>query len=360
MLVAGHGWRSRHRQATRSPWASPGRSRTLASASTAPVSGPSTPTCTQAAGARHGHGTLAPSIPLGRPGTAHEAATAILWLLSPAASYVTGAVLDVSGGGERHGRAPGGPGWSGPPVTSPCAAEEREDAMEVTLLGTSTPYPRPDDPGSSLLVRGEGTRLWLDAGSGTLGALLALPAGRARGGPDQPHPRGPLLDPGRDLLRFALRRHPPPLAAGAGPVGRVQRPGAFLNHAGLASPPEAVFETHEIGVPWKEGPAVWAGGHPTRSLQRSRQPPGHHRPSPEPKRGGRLPTLFRPRPGRRQRSPSTTCSSAWAPSPSSSAPRRRQHLGHLRPPTATSVRSLAEIVGSLSLLPPPRRGRLGG
>lgn len=36
--------------------------------------------------------------PLGRPGTAEEVAAAIAWLCSDAASYVTGATLDVSGG----------------------------------------------------------------------------------------------------------------------------------------------------------------------------------------------------------------------------------------------------------------------
>lgn len=41
---------------------------------------------------------LAPQIPMGRPGTAEEVAKAILWLLSPDASYSTGTVLTVSGG----------------------------------------------------------------------------------------------------------------------------------------------------------------------------------------------------------------------------------------------------------------------
>lgn len=41
---------------------------------------------------------LAPAIPMGRGGTADEVAESIVWLLSPAASYVTGALLDIGGG----------------------------------------------------------------------------------------------------------------------------------------------------------------------------------------------------------------------------------------------------------------------
>ncbi len=40
----------------------------------------------------------AQTIPMGRTGEVHEIAAAALWLLSPAASYVHGAILDVSGG----------------------------------------------------------------------------------------------------------------------------------------------------------------------------------------------------------------------------------------------------------------------
>jgi NAD(P)-dependent dehydrogenase (short-subunit alcohol dehydrogenase family) len=41
---------------------------------------------------------LAGSIPMGRPGSADEVAEAIIWLASDAARYVSGAILDVSGG----------------------------------------------------------------------------------------------------------------------------------------------------------------------------------------------------------------------------------------------------------------------
>ena len=41
---------------------------------------------------------LKPSIPLGRAGTAEEVAQAVVWLLSGAAGYVTGSILEVGGG----------------------------------------------------------------------------------------------------------------------------------------------------------------------------------------------------------------------------------------------------------------------
>lgn len=41
---------------------------------------------------------LIPTIPMNRAGQADEIAEAVLWLLSPAASYVTGSILEIGGG----------------------------------------------------------------------------------------------------------------------------------------------------------------------------------------------------------------------------------------------------------------------
>lgn len=51
-----------------------------------------------AAGDPHRPQRLANAIPMGRAATANEIAEAVLWLLSPAASYVTGAILEAGGG----------------------------------------------------------------------------------------------------------------------------------------------------------------------------------------------------------------------------------------------------------------------
>lgn len=41
---------------------------------------------------------LSPTIPMNRAGLPHEIASGVLWLLSPAASYVTGSILEIGGG----------------------------------------------------------------------------------------------------------------------------------------------------------------------------------------------------------------------------------------------------------------------
>lgn len=42
------------------------------------------------------HDHVAPDIPLGRPGTAEEAARTMLFLASPLAAYISGHTLEVS------------------------------------------------------------------------------------------------------------------------------------------------------------------------------------------------------------------------------------------------------------------------
>jgi NAD(P)-dependent dehydrogenase (short-subunit alcohol dehydrogenase family) len=41
---------------------------------------------------------LAPTIPMGRPGSPREVAEGVLWLLSSVASYTTGTILEIGGG----------------------------------------------------------------------------------------------------------------------------------------------------------------------------------------------------------------------------------------------------------------------
>jgi NAD(P)-dependent dehydrogenase (short-subunit alcohol dehydrogenase family) len=41
---------------------------------------------------------MAPTVPMQRAGTANEIAEGVLWLLSPAASYTTGTILEIGGG----------------------------------------------------------------------------------------------------------------------------------------------------------------------------------------------------------------------------------------------------------------------
>jgi NAD(P)-dependent dehydrogenase (short-subunit alcohol dehydrogenase family) len=51
-----------------------------------------------AAGDPHRAQRTGATVPIGRAATAHEIAEAIIWLTSPAASYVTGTILEAGGG----------------------------------------------------------------------------------------------------------------------------------------------------------------------------------------------------------------------------------------------------------------------
>jgi NAD(P)-dependent dehydrogenase (short-subunit alcohol dehydrogenase family) len=41
---------------------------------------------------------MSPTVPMQRGGRPEEIATGVLWLLSPEASYTTGAILEIGGG----------------------------------------------------------------------------------------------------------------------------------------------------------------------------------------------------------------------------------------------------------------------
>lgn len=51
------------------------------------------------------------------------------------------------------------------------AARMTGDALTCTVLGSATPYPAPGNPCSGYLLTAGGTRVWVDAGTGTLAEL---------------------------------------------------------------------------------------------------------------------------------------------------------------------------------------------
>ncbi|MFE2755545.1 MBL fold metallo-hydrolase [Actinosynnema sp. NPDC059335] len=119
--------------------------------------------------------------------------------------------------------------------------------FRLTVLGTATPYPRPDDPCSGYLLRTDRTAVWVDAGPGTLAEL-------------QRHHRPDRLDAvwishthadhAADLLPYYYAllfadlppRPPVPLY---GPPGLADRLETFL--AGAApNPAAAAFDVREL------------------------------------------------------------------------------------------------------------------
>ncbi|MCP2246047.1 MBL fold metallo-hydrolase [Lentzea aerocolonigenes] len=119
--------------------------------------------------------------------------------------------------------------------------------LDLTVLGCATPYPSTDNPCSGYLVSHGDTRLWMDAGTGTLGPL-------------QRHTRLEDLDAiwishlhadhSADLLTayYALlfadvERDRIPLY---GPPGIADRLAAFLTNGPRRSPVEDAFEITEL------------------------------------------------------------------------------------------------------------------
>lgn len=127
--------------------------------------------------------------------------------------------------------------------------------MELTVLGCATPYPSVDNPCSGYLVSHGDTRVWMDAGTGTLGPL-------------QRHTRLAEIDAiwishlhadhSADLLTayyallFAdIERDPVPLY---GPPGIADRLAGFLTNGPRRSPVEDAFavtelhDGHQVGI----------------------------------------------------------------------------------------------------------------
>ena len=119
--------------------------------------------------------------------------------------------------------------------------------MTLTVLGTATPYPRPDQPCSGYLVQHGETALWMDAGPGTLAELQRHCPLEALSGVWVSHSHA---DHSADLLAayYALRfsalkpSFPLPLVA---PTGLIERLEAFLGPNAPATLP-TVFDLVEM------------------------------------------------------------------------------------------------------------------
>ncbi|GAA1914059.1 MBL fold metallo-hydrolase [Streptomyces durmitorensis] len=122
------------------------------------------------------------------------------------------------------------------------------DLLRLTVLGSATPYPSVDNPCSGYLVSRGDTRVWVDAGSGTLAQL-------------QRHVRIDELDAiwishlhadhSADLLTafygalYADVRLAAPIPL-YGPPGIAGRLAHFLTNTATRSPVEAAFDVHEL------------------------------------------------------------------------------------------------------------------
>ncbi|MFC5185781.1 MBL fold metallo-hydrolase [Actinomadura harenae] len=120
--------------------------------------------------------------------------------------------------------------------------------LTLTVLGSATPYPAPDNPCSGYLLTAGGTRVWVDAGTGTLAELRR-------------HVRLDELDAiwishlhadhTADLLTafygalYADVRLPAPIPL-YGPSGIADRLAGFLTNSSRRSPIEDAFAVEEL------------------------------------------------------------------------------------------------------------------
>nr|WP_260173861.1 MBL fold metallo-hydrolase [Nocardioides albus] len=118
----------------------------------------------------------------------------------------------------------------------------------MTVLGSATPYPSVDNPCSGYLVSSGSSRIWMDAGSGTLGPL-------------QQHTRLDTLDAiwishlhadhSADLLTAYYGALYADISLAApiplfGPPGIADRLAAFLTNSSARSPIESAFAVTEL------------------------------------------------------------------------------------------------------------------
>ncbi|MFF9910685.1 MBL fold metallo-hydrolase [Streptomyces sp. NPDC013457] len=126
----------------------------------------------------------------------------------------------------------------------------------ITVLGSATPYPRPGNSCSGYLVEGGGVRVWVDAGSGSLGELQRY---AGLGEIDAVWISHLHADHSADLLTayygllYADIRRDAPLPL-YGPPGIADRLASFLTNGPRRSPVEDAFavqelyDGHEVGV----------------------------------------------------------------------------------------------------------------
>ncbi|MDX6744895.1 MBL fold metallo-hydrolase, partial [Actinocorallia sp. A-T 12471] len=143
------------------------------------------------------------------------------------------------------------------PITAAPEARQRK-AMNVVVLGSATPYPGVGNPCSGYLVRGGGVRVWVDAGTGTLGALLGHVGLGELDAVWVSHLHADhcadLLTAYYGLLYADVRRDEPlPLY---GPVGIADRLAGFLTNGAVRSPVESAFAVTEL----RDGLVAEVGG----------------------------------------------------------------------------------------------------
>ncbi|MER7520744.1 MBL fold metallo-hydrolase [Streptomyces sp. NPDC126499] len=115
--------------------------------------------------------------------------------------------------------------------------------LRVTVLGSATPYPAAGNPCSGYLLEGGGVRVWVDAGSGTLGELRRYVALGDLDAVWISHLHADhcadLLTAFYGLLYADVRRDAPlPLF---GPPGTADRLAGFLTNGPHRSPVESAF-----------------------------------------------------------------------------------------------------------------------